>query len=186
MKKAYFQARRLLGFFPERKFWIGLWVVVIVGAMIGVSGPAQAMTTSDQGFYGDASLPGPRLVQPDQGFAGSEYFSTHIERNQSTPSKGDTISSIRCPAFSSWEDWGGSRVHAYVDFRANDLCNGRHVRAAYVRLIRQCGPYFDTGRLYTYTASSPYDSTLYSVSAWIFDSPLWWCNTNTYYGYDYY
>jgi hypothetical protein len=184
MKKAYFKAR---------KSWVRLWVVVIVGAMIGVSGTAQAMTTSDQGFYGDAGLAAPRPMQPEQGVFSSTYLLTHIERNRSTelqpmPSGtgGDTITSIRCPAFASWEDWGGARVHAYVDFRPNDLCNGRHVRAAYVRLIRQCGPYFDTGRIYTYTASSPYDTALYSVSAWILDSPLWWCNTNTYYGYDYF
>lgn len=91
----------------------------------------------------------------------------------------------RCPAFSSWEDWiGGARVHAYVDFRASDTCNGRHVKRAYVRLIRTCGPYLDSGRLYTSTASSPSDTTLRSVSAWIFDSVLWKCTTNAYYGYD--
>lgn len=92
----------------------------------------------------------------------------------------------RCPAFVTWQDWGGSRVHAYVDFRASDTCNGRHIRRAYVRLIRQCGPYYDTGRIYTNTASSPFDARLFSVSAWIFDSAIWSCNTNTYYGYDYF
>ncbi len=183
MKKAYFQVR---------KFWIRLWVVVIVGAMIGVSGTAQAMTTSDQGFYSDAGLAAPRFGQSEPGIFSSAYVLTHIERNRSTELQssqgmgGDTTTSIRCPAFVSWEDWGGARVHASVDFRPNDLCNGRHVRKAYVRLIRQCGPYFDTGRIYTYTASSPYDTALYFVSAWILDSPLWWCNTNTYYGYEYF
>lgn len=92
----------------------------------------------------------------------------------------------RCPAFVTWEDWGGARVHAYVDFHPSDICNGRHVKRAYVRLIRQCGPYYDTGRLYTYTASSSSDTRLFSISAWIYDSALWWCNTNTYYGYDYF
>jgi hypothetical protein len=93
----------------------------------------------------------------------------------------------RCPAFVTWEDWlGGARVHAYVDFHPSDICNGGHVKRAYVRLIRQCGPYYDTGRLYTYTAGSPWDTRLYSQSAWIFDSTLWWCNTNAYYGYEYF
>ena len=182
-----------------KRFQIGgkkvVSVIVIVGAMVGgFSGTAQAMTaTTGQGYYGDASLLGPRLVQPESGAVSSAYLSTHIERDrssvlQSVPS--DTMvaaaTATRCPAFVSWEDWGGSRVHAYVDFRASDLCNGRHVRKAYVRLIRQCGPYFDTGRIYTYTASSPSDSALHYISAWIFDSPLWWCNTNTYYGYEYF
>lgn len=91
----------------------------------------------------------------------------------------------RCPAFVTWEDWlGGARVHAYVDFHPSDLCNGRHVKRAYVRLVRKCGPYYDTGRIYTYTAGSASDTRLYSVSAWIFDSVLWSCTTNTYYGYD--
>lgn len=170
-------------------------VIVIVGAMIGgVSGTAQAMTpATGQGYYGDASLVGPRLVQPDQAIASSEYFSTHIERERSsglqsmaTGTGGEVITATRCPAFVSWEDWGGARVHAYVDFRASDLCNGRHVKVAYVRLVRQCGPYFDTGRIYTNTASSQYDTVLHSVSAWIFDSPIWGCTTRTFYGYDYF
>jgi hypothetical protein len=93
----------------------------------------------------------------------------------------------RCPAFVTWQDWvGGARVHAYVDFHPSDICNGRHVKDAYVHLIRQCGPYYDPGRDYTYTASSPSDTRLYSVSSWIFDSVLWYCNTNAYYSYDYF
>lgn len=93
----------------------------------------------------------------------------------------------RCPAFKKWEDWiGGARVHAYIDFRASDVCNGRHVKRAYVRLIRQCGPYLDTGRIYTGTAASPSDTRLYSQSAWIFDSVLWRCNTAVYYDYEYF
>jgi hypothetical protein len=93
----------------------------------------------------------------------------------------------RCPAFVTWQDWvGGARVHAYVDFHPSDICNGRHVKDAYVHLIRQCGPHFDPGRDYTYTAGSTSDTRLYSVSSWIFDSVLWGCNTNAYYGYDYF
>jgi hypothetical protein len=93
----------------------------------------------------------------------------------------------RCPAFVTWQDWiGGARVHAYVDFRPSDTCNGRHVKKAYVRLIRRCGPSYDTGRLYTYTASSPTDTRLFSMSAWIFDSVLWGCRTDTLYGYEYF
>jgi hypothetical protein len=92
----------------------------------------------------------------------------------------------RCPAFVSWEDYGGARVHAYVDFHPSDVCNGRHVKRAYVSLTRTCGPYYYTGHIYTYTAGSTSDTRLYSVSAWIWDSALWSCNTNTNYGYDYF
>lgn len=93
----------------------------------------------------------------------------------------------RCPAFVHWEDWvGGARVHAYVDFHPSDVCSGRHVKDAYVHIVRQCGPYYDPGRWYTATAGSPSDTRLYSVSGWIFDSVIWGCNTNTYYAYDYF
>lgn len=93
----------------------------------------------------------------------------------------------RCPAFVTWEDWiGGARVHAYVDFRASDICNGRHVKKAYIRIMRSCGPGVDTGRKYTATARADTDSQLYSVSEVVFDSVVWRCNTNTYYGYEYF
>jgi hypothetical protein len=93
----------------------------------------------------------------------------------------------KCPAFSSWEDWiGGARVHASVSFRASDICNGKHVKNAYVRLIRQCGPYLDTGRIYTSTAPSASNTALRSASVWIFDSVLWNCTTRAYYGYNYF
>jgi hypothetical protein len=199
MMKVYFRARHLLVSLLKQRFQIrwkkAMSMIVIVGAMVGgVSGTAQAMTTTTgQGFYGDASLAAPRLVQPELGVVGSAYLSTHIEKNRSSVPQsmplgmvGAAVTATRCPAFVSWEDWGGARVHAYVDFRPSDLCNGRHVKVAYVRLIRQCGPYFDTGRIYTNTASTQSDTRLYSVSVWILDSPLWWCNTNTYYGYVYF
>lgn len=199
MGKAFIGAKLLFAQVQQRLPRHGLKkcmsVLVIAGALLGgVSGTAQAMTaTTAQGFYGDASLAAPRLVQPDLGVVGSAYSSAHIEKNRSTvpqsmPSgtMAAAVTATRCPAFVSWQDWGGARVHAYVDFRASDLCNGRHVKAAYVRLIRQCGPYFDTGRIYTYTASSQYDTTLYSVSVWIFDSPIWSCTTRSFYGYDYF
>lgn len=93
--------------------------------------------------------------------------------------------SYRCPAFVTWQDWvGGARVHAYVDFRSSDICQGRHVRTTYVRLIRRCGPAYDTGRLYTSSGSWAGDGTLRSTSVWIFDSPWWGCRTDTYYGYE--
>lgn len=102
-----------------------------------------------------------------------------------TPSTAAAAS--RCPAFVSWQDWfGGARVHAYVDFRASDVCAGQHVRRAYVTIVRECGPYFSTGRIYTSTATSTSNTALRSVSAWIFDSVLWKCVTRTYYGYEYF
>jgi hypothetical protein len=91
----------------------------------------------------------------------------------------------RCPAFVTWEDWlGGARVHAYVDFHPSDLCYGRHVKRAYVRIWRTCWPAYDSGRVYTPTASSPSDTRLYSVSKVAFDSPRWGCKTNTNYDYE--
>ena len=158
--------------------WIGwkkaIGIFVIIGAIIGgAPGTAHAATTAGQEA------------------ASSKYLSTHVDKDRSSgpPSvlPGQlTPATTRCPAFVSWEDWGGSRVHAYVDFHPSDLCNGQHVKRAYVRLVRQCGPYYDTGRLYTYTASSTSDTRLFSVSAWIYDSIIWSCNTNTYYGFDYF
>lgn len=197
MRKEHIRAHNFLVSLPKQGFQIRwkkiISVIVIVGAMIGgVSGTTQAMTPAvSQGFYGDASLAAPKLKQPEAGSVSSKYLSAYVERNLSSGQQlklsGTAAAAVtRCPAFVSWEDWGGTRVHAYVDFHPSDLCNGRHVKAAYVRLIRQCGPYFDTGRIYTYTASSPSDTQLYTVSAWIFDSPIWSCNTNTYYGYDYF
>jgi hypothetical protein len=90
-----------------------------------------------------------------------------------------------CPAFSHWEDWiGGARVHASVSFRASNTCNGKHVKNAYVRVIRECGPYLDSGRIYTSNAPNSSDTALRSASVWIFDSVLWNCTTRAYYGYN--
>ena len=197
MKKAFIRAYHFFVSISKQGSQIrwkkAMSVIIIIGAMIaGVSGTANAMTPATiQGLSGDVSLTVPRLGQPEQGVASSAYLFTHIERDRSSGPQSMISSTMataatRCPAFVSWEDWGGARVHAYVDFRPSDLCNGRHVKAAYVRLIRQCGPYYDTGRIYTNTANSSSDTRLFSVSVWILDSPLWWCNTNTYYGYDYF
>jgi hypothetical protein len=168
-------------------------VIVIVGAMTAsIAGTAQGATpAAGHRAYEGASTAVPQVEPPEQRAASSAYLSTHIDRDrssglQSMSSVTVTAAATRCPAFVTWEDWGGSRVHAYVDFRPSDWCNGRHVKRAYVRLIRQCGPYYDTGRIYTYTAGSTSDTQLYSVSAWILDSALWSCNTNTYYGYEYF
>lgn len=197
MKKTFIRAHHFLVSFPKQgpriKWKKAMSVIIIAGAMIGgLSGTAHAMTsTIGQGLYENISLTVPRLEQPEQVGVNNEYLFTHIERDrsagpQSMIASTTTAAATRCPAFVSWEDWGGARVHAYVDFRPSDLCNGRHIKVAYVRLIRQCGPYYDSGRIYTYSATSASDTRLFSVSAWILDSPLWWCNTNTYYGYDYF
>jgi len=197
MRKEHIRAHHFLVSLPKQGSQIGwkktMSVIVIMGAMIGgVSGTVQAaMPAAGQGFYGDASLAAPKLKQSEAGSVSSKYLSAHVERNLSSRqqlklSGTMTTAATRCPAFVKWEDWGGARWHAYVDFRPSDLCDGRHVKRAYVRLIRQCGPYYDTGRIYTYTAGSASDTSLYSVSAWIFDSTIWSCNTNTYYGYDFF
>ena len=199
MGKEFPSVYRFWAYLLKQAPWIGwkkaIGVVIITGTMMGgLPGIALAAEpAASQGAYDNTPVTAPQIVQPDLQTASGKYFSTNIDRSRSSGpqpmSQGAmaaTATTTRCPAFVTWEDWGGARVHAYVDFRASDLCNGLHVKKAYVRLIRQCGPYYDTGRIYTYTASSIYDTTLYSVSAWIFDSPIWSCNTNTYYGYEYF
>jgi hypothetical protein len=197
MKKRTFYVGRIPAILAQPRLFIAwkkaMSIVGLVGSLLGsIVGPVQAATPSaNQGFYQDAAIAAPTVGQSPLGRTGSRYFSATVERSRSlVPSVkvvGTTATSTtRCPAFVSWEDWGGSRVHAYVDFHPSDLCNGLHVKAAYVRLIRMCGPYYDTGRIYTNTATSTSDTQLYSVSVWIFDSPLWSCVTKTYYGYDYF
>lgn len=92
----------------------------------------------------------------------------------------------RCPSFSTWEELGGTRRHASISFKPVDLCNGRHVKRAYVVLSRSCWPAVNTGRVYTASASSPSSSSTYSISKNVWDSPVWSCNTNAYYGWDYF
>jgi hypothetical protein len=102
---------------------------------------------------------------------------------EATPSP----SANHCPAFAHWEDWlGGVRVHGYVSFRPSDTCNGRHVKRAYIHIIRTCGPYRDFGRWYTQTATSQSDNRLFKVSGWAFDSLISHCNTNVTYDYSYF
>lgn len=142
------RAHHFLASLSKRGSWVrwkkAMSVIVIMGAMIGgVSGTAQAATSAAA-----------HIEQSDPVTASSAYFSAHLERNRSSalPSMlSGTVAAAatRCPAFKSWEDYGGARVHAYVDFHPSDLCNGRHVKRAYVHLIRQCGPYYDSGRIYT-------------------------------------
>jgi hypothetical protein len=197
MGKESIRVRHLLVYLPKQAPWIrwkkAMGTIVITGAMLGgVSGTALAAApTADHGLYDSTSVAAPRIEQPEPEAVSNKYLLTHIERDRSPGLQSIllgamTTAATRCPAFVTWEDWGGTRVHAYVDFRPSDLCDGRHVKRAYVRLIRQCGPYYDTGRVYTYTAGSASDTSLYSISAWTFDSPIWSCNTNTYYGYEYF
>jgi hypothetical protein len=106
---------------------------------------------------------------------------------QPTPNPSSAPAANHCPAFAHWEDWlGGVRVHGYVSFRPSDTCNGRHVKRAYIHIIRKCGPYRDFGRWYTQTATSQSDKRLFKVSGWVFDSLVSHCNTNVYYGYSYF
>lgn len=90
----------------------------------------------------------------------------------------------RCPVGSVWESGiGGAWVNARIEFRATDICNGAHVTRAYVRIIRRCGPYKDSGRQYVY-ASSVNDSSLRWIQIGMGDSILWWCQTDGFYGWD--
>jgi|GEM_PF-3142540 len=199
VSKDRIRAYHFLVSLPKQGPWIG-WknvvsAFVIMGAIFGgASGTAHAATPAvDYSLYQGTSAAMPQLEQPGPGAVSSQYLSTYVDRGRSSGSQPmlsgamtAATAATRCPAFVTWEDWGGSRVHAYVDFHPSDLCNGQHVKRAYVRLVRQCGPYYDTGRIYTYTAGSTSDTRLYSVSVWIYDSVIWSCNTNTYYGYEYF
>lgn len=90
----------------------------------------------------------------------------------------------RCPTVTKWETLWGAQWHATVDFRPSDLCNGRNVKRAYVRLKQYCWPYNDSGRVYTATASSPRDSRVYRAYTWVWDSPNWGCITEDFFGYE--
>ena len=179
----------------SRMAWRRVVIVIATAAAMtgGVAGAAQAATPT-AGQEAHAGIPtAARVGASESSTASPAYLSVQVHRDRGSGAGAGVGSAIvtpataRCPAFVTWEDWlGGARVHGYVDFHPSDTCNGRHVKDAYVRLVRQCGPYYDTGRLYTYTAGSSSDTALYSVSAWIFDSLLWGCNTNVYYGYNYF
>ena len=190
---------RLLAMMTAAVVFGGAAIVVSTPSIAAADAASSSHVGSADGYYQDADigLP-PHETNADRSAPGPDpaYLAPHVERDRGAPDRspggptGEVSAAAavtRCPAFVTWEDWvGGARVHAYVDFHPSDWCNGRHVKRAYVRLIRQCGPYYDTGRIYSYTAGSPNDTRLYSVSAWIFDSVLWSCNTNTYYGYEYF
>ena len=181
-----------------------LAMIALLTFMPNVFSSAQAKDNEPNvgGFGTDSALsvekPGPNKDSGNEvnGKSNANDAEVHVEKDRTqeqpqapvAPSAGTlAAATYRCPAFVTWQDWlGGARVHAYVDFRPSDWCNGRHVKRAYIRLIRQCGPYYDTGRIYTYTAGSSASTSLYSVSAWIFDSVLWGCTTYTYYGYEYF
>lgn len=125
--------------------------------VFGASMVQAATPAVGQGLYEGVSTAVPRLEQSEPIAASDKYFSTYIQRDRSSelPSMlSGTVAAAatRCPAFVKWEDWGGARWHAYVDFRPSDLCDGRHVKRAYVRLIRECGPYYEhRTNLYIYS-----------------------------------
>ena len=139
---------------------LGFLAVIISSPLFArAEGSVQTPPAAGQGFYGDVTLAVPKLEQSKMGTTDSKYFSTNVDRNISLGPQSNlsgtaaaAAAATRCPAFVKWQDWwGGARWHAYVDFHPSDWCNGRHVKRAYVRLIRRCGPYYDTGRIYTYS-----------------------------------
>lgn len=84
-----------------------------------------------------------------------------------------------------WEEWAGSQHHGHVRIKASVNDGGQHARRGYLRFIRDAGPAIDTGRMYTSTATSRYDSTVRSRDEWVWDSPLWGDEYTTcgYYGF---
>lgn len=108
-------------------------------------------------------------------------FSAVFTLGPSTPAE----AAYACPRFSTWEEWGGAWRVAKIEFRATDTCEGRNVRWAAVKLIRQCGPYKDSGWHYTY-APSRYSTQLNWVQIGMGDSILWGCRTDAFYNWGYY
>src|SRR6266567_1051006 len=113
-----------------KRWYKATGVMVIVGAItVGAPGTIYAATPAvDRGLHESVTLTAPSLGQSAEA-ANSKYLSTHVDRDRSSGSPSVlpgqmTAAATRCPAFVTWEDWGGSRVHAYVDFHPSDLCNG--------------------------------------------------------------
>lgn len=99
----------------------------------------------------------------------------------------DKLPQNRCPRFMQWDTQHGFRWNVSVEFRATDLCEGRHVKRAYVRLINRCPVgSFDTGRVYTRYAVSPNDTRLYKVKKTKYDSLLPNCDTEPRFGYEFF
>jgi len=73
----------------------------------------------------------------------------------------------------SWETFGGAVWNGYVQIQASYSDKGRHAKRGYHRFTRQAGPPLDTGRMYTSSATSKFDSTIRSRQDWVWDSPLW-------------
>lgn len=103
-----------------------------------------------------------------------------------TASPADAKTNV-CPKFIYWQDWlGGVRWHASISFRASDLCEGRHVKRAAVRLYRECWPSMDSGMVWTSDATSVNDTAVRTVSIVRFDSLVPGCNTRKAFMYNYF
>lgn len=84
----------------------------------------------------------------------------------------------------SWESWlFGAKVNGYVQIQASYNDGGLHARQGYQRFTRDAGPSLDTGRLYTSTAASASDSSVYSRTDSVWDSILWGDSYVTHYNY---
>lgn len=99
----------------------------------------------------------------------------------------------RCPHVYSYQHgWGGLYTTAGVNFQADDLCNGRHVKRAYVRVQQsgpkwRCQPWSDTGRVYTGTAGSSHeDRWRWSHVSSVVDSSLWGCTLTVWRNWEYF
>lgn len=95
----------------------------------------------------------------------------------------------RCPAFRSWQDKvGGAQVHAKVTFRPSDVCRGRHVKSAYIRLrLTDCRGWPDTDkRVDTPVATSRTDTSEYKAEGHILDSPFPGCTARANYDFEYF
>ena len=73
----------------------------------------------------------------------------------------------------TWQDWGGAKIHGYVQMQGSYNDGGQHARQGYQRFTRPSGPSLDTGRMTTPEASSPSDARIHSREDWVWDSPLW-------------
>lgn len=96
----------------------------------------------------------------------------------------------RCPHFYSYQHgWGGIYTTAGINFQPDDLCNGRHVKQAWVRVYQtgpawRCWPHSDSGRRYTSRSSHPHTEVWHWAHIQsVKDSVQWGCSLKAHYNY---
>lgn len=95
----------------------------------------------------------------------------------------------RCPHFYSYQHGpGGLFTTAGVNFQPDDLCNGTHVKQAWVRVYQsgpawRCQPHADSGKVYTGRSSNPHTERWHWAEATRADSVTPRCSIRAHYNY---